>query len=455
MPRLPTLLRENLHFRRFWAGQTISLFGDQISLLAIPLLPSSPSTPTPRRWVSSAPPSSSRTSSSRSTSVPGRGPAAAVPLLIAADLGRAALLLSIPLAAALGGLSMGLLYVVAFGVGTLAVVFDVAYQTVFAELVDPGDYVVANSFLVGSRSVSIVGGKSAGGLLVAALTAPAAIVVDALSYLGSALFVGRTPAVDPPLAASEPGGIATGIRFIARTRLLRTTLAACATLNLFNSAFWAMLVLFATEELGLGAGAIGLALGIGALGSVLGSALAAPLSRRIGLGKAVVASFVLGPAPLVLVALAPSAPLPAATVLAVAEFLSGIGIMLLDIGLGAVQTALIPDPSAPASPAPTSSSTGESARLVPWPAASSPARSASARRCGSPAPARSRGSSGCCPRGSPVCAAFPPTQASPSRADTLAVQFDCTQLHMLKASDCHQGTDDQKSATDPRRGPGA
>jgi MFS family permease len=343
MPRLPTLLRENLHFRRFWAGQTISLFGDQISLLAIPLL-------------------AVLTLHADAAQMGLLGAAELVPyllfavhvgawagtrrgrsLLIAADLGRAALLLSIPLAAVLSGLSMGLLYAVAFGVGTLAVVFDVAYQTVFAELVDPEDYVVANSFLVGSRSVSIVGGKSAGGLLVAALTAPVAIVVDAVSYLGSALFVGRTPAVDPPLAAKEPGGIGAGIRFIARTRLLRTTLGACATLNLFNSAFWAMLVLFATEELGLGPGAIGLALGVGALGSVIGSALAAPFSRRVGLGKAVLVSFILGPAPLVLVALAPSAPLPGAVLLTVAEFLSGIGIMLLDIGLGAVQTALIPD----------------------------------------------------------------------------------------------------------------
>jgi predicted MFS family arabinose efflux permease len=343
MPRLPTLLRENLDFRWFWSGQTISLFGDQISLLAIPLL-------------------AVLTLHAGAAQMGLLGAAELVPyllfaihvgawagtrrgrsLLIAADLGRAALLLSIPLAATLGGLSMGLLYAVAFGVGTLAVVFDVAYQTVFAELVDPGDYVVANSFLVGSRSVSIVGGKSAGGLLVAALTAPVAIVVDALSYLGSVLLVSRTPVVDPPLAAREPGGIGAGIRFIARTRLLRTTLGACATLNLFNSAFWAMLVLFATEELGLGPGAIGLALGVGALGSVLGSALAAPISRRIGLGKAVVVSFVLGPAPLVLVALAPSSPLPGAVLLAVAEFLSGIGIMLLDIGLGAVQTALIPD----------------------------------------------------------------------------------------------------------------
>jgi MFS family permease len=344
MLRPPSLLRDNVPFRRFWTGQTISLFGDQISLLAIPLL-------------------AVLTLHADAGEMGLLGAAELVPyllfavhigawagrrrgrraLLIAADLGRAALLLSLPIAAALGDLSMPLLYAVAFGVGTLGVLFNIAYQTVFAALVDPGDYVVANSLLVGSRSVSIVGGKSAGGLLVAALTAPVAIVADALSYLGSALFLGRTAVPGAATATAEPGGIGAGVRFIARTPLLRNSLAAAATLNVFNAAFWAMLVLFATRELGLGAGALGLALGIGALGSVLGSALAAPLSERIGLGNTVVVSFVLGPAPLVLVALAPGSPLPGIVLLGLAEFLSGIGIMLLDIDLGAVQTALIPD----------------------------------------------------------------------------------------------------------------
>ncbi|HEY5333991.1 MAG TPA: MFS transporter, partial [Solirubrobacterales bacterium] len=339
MLRPPSLLRDNVPFRRFWTGQTISLFGDQISLLAIPLL-------------------AVLTLHADAAEMGLLGASELVPyllfavhigawagrrrrrraLLIAADLGRAVLLLSLPVAAALGDLSMPLLYVVAFGVGTLGVLFDIAYQTVFAALVDPGDYVVANSLLVGSRSVSIVGGKSAGGLLVAALTAPVAIVTDALSYLGSALFLGRTAVPAPAPTAAERRGIGAGVRFIARTPLLRNSLAAAATLNVFNAAFWAMLVLFATQELGLGAGALGLALGIGALGSVLGSALAAPFSERIGLGNAVLVSFVLGPAPLVLVALAPGSPLPGVVLLAVAEFLSGIGIMLLDIDLGAVQT---------------------------------------------------------------------------------------------------------------------
>jgi predicted MFS family arabinose efflux permease len=342
--RPPPLLRANRPFRRFWTGQTISLFGDQISLLAIPLL-------------------AVLTLDASAAQMGLLGAAEMAPylffavhlgawadgrrsrraLLIGADLGRAALLLALPLAAALGGLSMPLLYVVAFGVGTLGVVFDVAYQTVFASLVDPGDYLTANSLLVGSRSVSIVGGKSAGGLLVAALSAPVAIVADALSYLASALFIRRARVPEPPAATPQAGGLAAGARFIARTPLLRSTLAACATLNVFNAAFWALLVLFASRELGLGAGTIGLALGVGALGSVLGAAITARLSERVGLGRALIFAFVLGPAPLLLIPLAPASTGLAIALLTVAEFASGIGIMVLDVGLGSLQTALIPD----------------------------------------------------------------------------------------------------------------
>jgi predicted MFS family arabinose efflux permease len=343
-PRVPPLLRTNEPFRRFWTGQTISLFGDQISLLAIPLLAVLTLHAGAAQMgllgaVELAPyllfamhlgAWADRRRSRRA-------------LLIAADLGRAALLLALPIAAALGDLSIGLLYAVSFCVGTLAVVFDVGYQTVFASLVDPGDYLAANSLLVGSRSVSVVGGKSVGGLLVAALTAPVAVLADALSYVASALFVGRAAVPEPPPAERGEGGLADGARFIARTPLLRASLAATATLNIFNAAFWALLVLFATSELGIGAGTLGLALGIGALGSVLGSVLARPLSERIGLGNALILAFVLGPAPLLLVPLAPGSPGLSIALLTVAEFLSGIGIMILDVGLGALQTALIPD----------------------------------------------------------------------------------------------------------------
>jgi predicted MFS family arabinose efflux permease len=118
---------------------------------------------------------------------------------------------------------------------------------------------------------------------------------------------------------------------------------ARATLNLFNAAFFALLVLYATEELGIGAAALGLALGVGALGSVLGTLIAGRLSRRIGFGHALILAFVLCPAPLLLVPAAGGSNLVTIPMVATAEFLSGIGMMILDVGLGALFAALIPD----------------------------------------------------------------------------------------------------------------
>jgi MFS family permease len=341
---LPRLLRVNRPFRDYWTGQTISLFGDQIALLAIPLLAvltlhASAAQMGFLAAIELAPSLlfaihlgawADRRRSRRA-------------LLIVADLGRAALLLGVPLAALLGVLSMPLLYVVAFLTGTLGILFMVAEQTVFTSLVRPGEYVEANSLLIGSRSMAVVGGKTLGGLLVAALTAPVAIAVDGLSFIASALYVRRLDVAEPPVAPARPGDLAAGIRFIRRTPLLGASLLGTATFNLFNTAFWALLVLFATKELGLGSGAIGIALGVGALGSVLGSAVAKSLGARFGLGNVLIFSFVLAPLPLLLVPLASGPPGVSMALLTGAEFLSGIGVMVLDVGLGSVQAAVIPD----------------------------------------------------------------------------------------------------------------
>jgi MFS family permease len=342
--RVPKLLRVNRPFRNYWTGQTISLFGDQISLLAIPLLAvltlhadaqqmgylaaveMAPSLLFAFHfgvWVD-------RRRSRRT-------------LLIVADLGRAVLLLGLPLAVVFGVLTLPLLYVVAFFTGTLGVLFMVAEQTVFTSLVRPRDYVEANSLLIGSRSVAIVGGKSLGGLLVAALSAPVAIAVDGVSFLFSALFVRRAEVPEPPAAEPDAGDLAAGARFIRRTPLLQASLLGTATFNLFNTAFWALLVLFATEEMHLGSGAIGIALGVGALGSVLGSAIAKRLTRRFGLGRVLILSFVLAPLPLILVPIASGPPAVSMALLTTAEFLSGIGVMVLDVGLFSLQAAVIPD----------------------------------------------------------------------------------------------------------------
>jgi MFS family permease len=341
---LPRLLRVNRPFRDYWTGQTISLFGDQIALLAIPLLAvlTLHASAAQMGFLAAIELAPSLLFAVHLGAWADRQRSRRV-LLIVADLGRAALLLGVPLAALLGALSMPLLYVVAFLTGTLGILFMVAEQTVFTSLVRPRDYVEANSLLIGSRSVAIVGGKTLGGLLVAALTAPVAIAIDGLSFIASALYVRRVDVPEPPVAAPGSGDLAAGIRFIRRTPLLEASLLGTATFNLFNTAFWALLVLFASSELGLGSGAIGIALGVGALGSVLGSAVAKRLGERFGLGNTLIFAFVIAPLPLLLVPLASGPAGLSMGLLTVAEFLSGIGVMVLDVGLGSVQAAVIPD----------------------------------------------------------------------------------------------------------------
>jgi predicted MFS family arabinose efflux permease len=341
---IPDLLKVNRPFRDYWTGQTISLFGDQVALLAVPLLAVLTLHANAEQMgflaaIELAPSLffaihlgawADRRRSRRA-------------ILVAADLGRAALFLGLPLTAAFGVLTMPVLFIAAFAAGTLSVLFMVAEQTVFTSLVKPRDYVAANSLLIGSRSVAIVGGKTIGGLLVAVLTAPVAIAVDGVTFLISALFVSRAKVPEPPVAPPDSGGIATGINFVRRTPLLRASLCGTATFNLFNTAFWALLVLFATDELGLGSGAIGIALGIGALGSIIGSACARPLSARIGLGNALILSFILAPLPLVLIPLASGGAAVSMVALTLAEFGSGVGVMILEVGVGSLQAAIIPD----------------------------------------------------------------------------------------------------------------
>ena len=153
----------------------------------------------------------------------------------------------------------------------------------------------------------------------------------------------RARAEEAPVENPEGQGISEGIRFIHRTPLIRTALIATATLNFFNAAFWALLVVFAVRTLGISAGALGLVLAIGSLGSVLGTVLTGRFSRRLGLGNALVLAFVLAPAPLLLVPAAGGSQGLVLAMLIAAEFLSGIGVMILDVGLGAVIAALVPD----------------------------------------------------------------------------------------------------------------
>ena len=341
-PGLPRLLRESGVFRTYWTAHTVSLFGDQVSLLAVPL-------------VAVLTLDASAAEMGYLTAV------ALVPNLlfalhagawvdrwgrrrrtmIAADVGRAALLASVPIAYAVGILTIAQLYVVVFLAGALAVLFNVSDASLFQAIVARERFVEASSLLNGSRAFSFVAGPSVAGLLVRAVTAPGALLLDALSFLASGTLLGRIRP-DEPAPDHACGGVTTGLRWIAGSPVVRSTLLATATINFFNFVFWALFVLYATRTLGVSPGTLGLVLGAGAVGGLVGSAIATPVTRRLGVGPTLVLGCVLFPVPLLLVPLAHGSAPVVLGCLFLAELGSGLGVMLLDISAGSLFAAVIP-----------------------------------------------------------------------------------------------------------------
>jgi predicted MFS family arabinose efflux permease len=268
-------------------------------------------------------------------------------LMIVADIARAGLLASVPLAAAFDLLSFPQLYAVAFAVGTFAVMFDISWSTLFISIVPRRDVVDANSKLSLSRSVSFVTGPSVAGFLVQIFTAPVTLLIDAFSYLGSALFLGRIRAKEPPLEEDGENGVLRSLRqgfsFVMRDEFIRPELACVATINLFNFVFHAIFVLYATKELGVSPGVLGLALGAGAVGGIIGALVAVRVERLIGIGPAFVVGAVLFPLPLVLVPLASGSELAIALLLGAAEFFSSVGVMILDVNASSLTFLRTPD----------------------------------------------------------------------------------------------------------------
>ncbi len=341
--RIPALLRQ-AEFRRYWSAQTISMFGDQISGIALPLtavlvLHASAADMgylTALVWLPSL-----LFGLHAGAWVDRRGRRRAT--MIGADLGRFALLASLPVTYALHVLTLGQVFAVAFGVGVLSVLFTVSDSALFVAVVPGERYLEGNSLIYSSRALSFVGGPSLGGLLVQVLSAPVAIVADALSFLGSAFFLHRIRPAEPPPDRGGKGAVTAGARFIAGSAIVRASLLAVAIVNFFNLMFSALYLLYAVRELHISAGLIGLVLGAAAVGSVLGAAVTKRIADRIGIGWAYAAGCGLFTAPLMLVPLAGGPrPLVLGT-LFVAEFLSGFGVMVLDISVGSIFAAVIPD----------------------------------------------------------------------------------------------------------------
>ena len=340
---VPRVLRENPVFRRVWFAQAISLFGDQISMIAIPLtavlvldanakqmgyLVAAELVPNlffalhAGAWVD-------RRGRRRQT-------------MIFTDLARAALLVTIPVAYAFDALTIQQLYVVAFLVGTMTVFFFVSYSSLFVALVERDDYVEANSLLAGSRAFSFVAGPSIGGILVQLLKAPYALLVDSISFLFSAAFLSSIDPVEPEVEEAEKGHVVAGVRYILTSSVMRSSLLATATINLFNFVFHALFILYAVRSLHVRPATLGIVLGAGAIGGLVGSVVTSRLGRRIGIGPTYILGCIVFPVPLVLVPLAGGPYWLILAMLFLAEFGAGLGVMILDISAASIFAALVP-----------------------------------------------------------------------------------------------------------------
>jgi MFS family permease len=184
--------------------------------------------------------------------------------------------------------SLPLLYGVVFVVGVATVFFEVAYQAYLPAVVEPDDLVDAHGLLTASRSIASAGGPSVGGWIVAVLTAPYAVVADAISFLVSAVFVATVRKTEPPTTApvTERRGlhreIGEGIRVVWTDRLIRTLALYSAATSFCVMMVGSIEVYFLVRTVHLTTVGIGLLFGITSLGSLLGALVAASARRRLG-----------------------------------------------------------------------------------------------------------------------------------------------------------------------------
>ncbi len=345
--RLTGLWRHS-DFLKLWTGQTISQFGSQITLLALPLtavltLKANAAEMGILGAVEFAP-----------FLLVGLFAGVWVdrmrrrPILIVADFGRTFLLASIPLAAVFGLLRIEQLFIVAFLVGIMTVFFEVAYQSYLPALVSREGLIEGNSKLEMSRSVAQIAGPGLAGVLVQLVTAPIAILVDALSFLVSviSLLLINKPEPPPPAAHTRQSmrhEIGEGLGIVLYNPVLRSIAGCTATSNLFSNIMFAVYVLYLTRELGLSPGLIGLVFSAGSIGGLIGAVLAGRAAQQFGLGPTLIVSVFVGGAALLLVPLASGSLFVVSALLIASFFVSSASNPIYNVNQVSLRQAITPD----------------------------------------------------------------------------------------------------------------
>ena len=294
----PERLWRDSNFVKLWAAQTISLSGSQVSALAVPLTATITLHATATQlgiqnmlWTGGA-----LLAALLAGPYVDRLPRRAV--LIGADLGRGVFGLLVPLAALAGVLRMEVLYVVAFCFSVLSVLFDIAQASFLPTIIERERLVDGNSTLQASRSIVSVAGPSVAGAIVQVLTAPIAMVIDALSFFCSAGLQSLIRVAEPHTNHSTQRPrlwreIAAGFRLVLRDPVLRPIAASSATFVCFLQVFFALRILYLTREVGITPFTLGIIAAVGSSGSLLGVVFAGKAARRLGSGRVMIIGLLL------------------------------------------------------------------------------------------------------------------------------------------------------------------
>ena len=222
------------------------------------------------------------------------------PILVVGDLSRAVLLGSVPVAYWFGALTMTQLYVVGFLVGIATVFFDVAYQSYLPALVERDQLIDGNAKLEISRAAAQLGGPGVAGIVINALRAPAALAFDAVSFVGSALFIfSIRKSEHSEQAQAAPARrmreeLREGLRYVLTHPFLKNIAACTALFNFFGNMGFAVLLVFARRELHLSPLAIGLAFTLSNVGPLVAAFNASRISSRFGVGRTIIGASVIG-----------------------------------------------------------------------------------------------------------------------------------------------------------------
>jgi MFS family permease len=381
------------NYLKLWTAATVSLFGTQVSQIAIPFiaavvlkasagevgllttiefLPFILFTLPAGVWVDRFPKRR---------------------ILVIGDLGRALMLISIPIAFALGSLTIWQLYLVGFVNGAMTVFFDVADQSFLPTILQRDELVEGNAKLQISQSSAQILGQPVGGGLVALLTAPVAVLIDAASYVGSAALIlwirltsggaratgrrtdglqaadaaaveatapdaeagvspaagasvgGEAAAVPPATLAGDSDGmrsqIMAGLRYIGHHRFLANIAASTATSNLFSLIAFAILPVYLYRTLGLSPATVGAIGGIGGAGVLIGALIASRAAASLGVGRVIVGSLLIGAVSFLLVPLAP--PELAFWFVATAFFVGGLTGVVYNVNQISLRQAITPE----------------------------------------------------------------------------------------------------------------